>query len=217
VSGRSAEQILLDSLSMMKKGKIQAIPDEDARLVAACREGDLRAFEALVRKHQARVFTLAFRVAGEHEDAGELTQDAFVAAWRGLEDFHGEVAFSTWLTTITVNLARNRLKQLRTRRPRERDSLDAPVPAREGCVAPDPPSDVPSTQERLEREEVRQRMEGCINGLEPAFREVLVLRDLEEYSYGEIGAILGLAEGTVKARLSRARDGVRECLKLGGL
>lgn len=200
-------------MSIMKKGKIRAIPDEDDSLVASCRKGNLTAFEALVRKHQTRAFTLAFRVIGDYEDAGEVVQDAFVAAWRGLENFRGEASFSTWLTTITVNLARNRLKQVRGRRIRESHSLDEPVPACEGCVTFDPPSDAPSAHERLESEEVRQRVQGCINGLEPGFKEVLVLRDVEEYSYGEIGEILSLAEGTVKSRLFRARDAVRGCLK----
>jgi RNA polymerase sigma-70 factor (ECF subfamily) len=197
----------------MKKGKIRAIPDEDASLVASSRKGNLTAFEALVRKHQARVFNLAFRILGDYEDAGEIAQDAFVAAWRGLGSFRGEASFSTWLTTITVNLARNRLKQVRGRRFRETRSLDEPVPVCEGCVAFDPPSEAPSAHERMETEEVRQRVQGCINGLEPGFREVLVLRDVEEYSYGEIGEILSLAEGTVKSRLFRARDAVRDCLK----
>jgi RNA polymerase sigma-70 factor, ECF subfamily len=197
----------------MKRGKIRAIPDEDASLVASCRKGDLRAFEALVRKHQTRVFTFAFRILGDFEDAGEIVQDAFVAAWRGLGTFRCEASFSTWLTTITLNLARNRLKQVRGRRLREPLSLDDPVPLCEGCVVSDPPSDAPSALERLESEEIRQRVQGCINGLDPVFREVLVLRDVEEFSYGEIGKLLSLAEGTVKSRLFRARDAVRDCLK----
>lgn len=192
---------------------MRAIPDEDATLLASCRKGDLTAFEALVRKHQTRVFTLAYRILGDYEDAGEMVQDAFVAAWRGLGSFRGDASFSTWLTTITVNLARNRLKQVRTRRFREPRSLDDPVHLCEGCVASDPPSDAPSAHERLEREEVRQKVQGCISGLEPGFREVLVLRDIEEFSYGEIGEILSLTAGTVKSRLFRARDAVRDCLK----
>lgn len=189
-------------------------PDEDdARLIAACRQGDLAAFERLVVRYQARMFSLAFRILGGHEDAAEIVQDAFVAAYRGLSGFRGDAAFSTWLTTITLNLARNRLQQLRTRRHREPVSLDDPLPACEDCLVAQPVSSEPSALELVERQDVRRRVQECINRLEAGFREVLVLRDVEEYSYGEIGAMLSLAEGTVKSRLSRARDAVRQCLK----
>lgn len=188
------------------------IIDEDAELVNSCRTGDLSAFEVLVRKYEKKIFNLAFRVVGEYEDAAEVSQDAFVSAYRSLDRFRGDSTFSTWLTTITVNLARNRLKQSRTRRLREQCSLDAPITGCEGCSI-DPPSNGPSALQQLEREELRQRVRGCIGALEPGFREVLVLRDLEEHSYGEIGSMLKLAEGTVKSRLSRAREAVRDCLK----
>jgi len=198
----------------MIRTKKRTLPDEDAELVASCRAGDLDAFESLVRKHQTRMFTLAFRVLGNYEDAGEIVQDAFVSAYRNLGKFRGDAAFTTWLTTITVNLARNRLQQMMSRRSREVCSLDDPVPGCGECSkSHDPPSDRPSAHELLEREELRQRVQGCINGLEPGFREALVLRDVEEYSYGEIGTMLRLAEGTVKSRIARAREAIRDCLK----
>ncbi|RQW85080.1 MAG: sigma-70 family RNA polymerase sigma factor [Geobacter sp.] len=198
----------------MIRSKKRLLPDEDAELVASCRAGDLSAFETLVKKHQTRMFTLAFRVLGNQEDAGEVVQDAFVSAYRGLGKFRGDAAFTTWLTTITVNLARNRLQQMVSRRSREVCSLDDPIPGCGECnKANDPPSAGPSALELLEREEIRQRVQGCINGLEPGFREALVLRDVEEYSYGEIGTMLSLAEGTVKSRIARAREAIRACLK----
>ena len=95
------------------------IIDEVAELVNSCRAGDLSAFEVLVRKYEKKIFILAFRVVGEHEDAAEVSQDAFVSAYRSLDRFRGDSTFSTWLTTITVNLARDRLKQSRTRKYRE--------------------------------------------------------------------------------------------------
>lgn len=190
------------------------LPDEDAELVVSCREGDLSAFEILVKKYQTRMFTLAFRVLGNHEDAGEVVQDAFVSAYRGLEKFRGDAAFTTWLTTITINLARNRLQQILSRKSREVCSLEDPIPGCGECSrSHDPPSSGPSAHEQLEREETRQRVQGCISALEPGFREVLVLREIEEYSYGEIGAMLRLAEGTVKSRIARARESIRDCLK----
>jgi RNA polymerase sigma-70 factor (ECF subfamily) len=197
----------------MTEGIVDTLTSEDSVLVSACRKGDVDAFEKLVNKYKGRVFSLAFRVLGNYEDATEVAQDAFVAAWRGLGGFRGTAAFSTWLTTITVNQARNRLKQTRMRRQREPYSLDEPVQLCDGCVDSDPPSDGPSAHDQLEREEVRERVQGCINGLEPGFREVLVLRDVEGFSYGEIGTMLRMNDGTVKSRLSRAREAIRDCLK----
>lgn len=197
----------------MIEGKPDTVINEDSVLVSDCRKGNVDAFEALVRKYQGKVFSLAFRVLGDYEDASEVAQDAFVAAWRGLGGFRGNAAFSTWLTTITVNQARNRLQQTRTRRHREPYSLDEPVKLCDGCVESDPPSDGPSAHEQLEREEVRERVQSCINGLETGFREVLVLRDVEGFSYGEIGTMLRMNDGTVKSRLSRAREAIRDCLK----
>jgi RNA polymerase sigma-70 factor (ECF subfamily) len=197
----------------MIREKRRATTDDDAELVASSRKGDLRAFEALVGKYRNRMFTLVYRILGDYDDAAEVTQDAFVSAWRALGKFRGEALFSTWLTKIAVNLSRNRLQQVRNRCSREAYSLDEPIPGCEDCRHSDPSSDGPSAQEMLEQEEIRKRVQGCINGLEPGFREVLVLRDVEEYSYGEIGGMLGLAEGTVKSRLSRAREAIRGCLK----
>ena len=86
------------------------IVDEDAALVASWRRGELSSFEALVRKYQKRMLNIAFRITDDYEDACEVTQDAFVAAFKGIESFRGAARFSTWLTSITLNLSRNRQK-----------------------------------------------------------------------------------------------------------
>jgi len=186
---------------------------DDAELVAAWRKGDPDAFGILVRRHQKTMLNLALRMVGNFEEACEVAQDAFLAAHRGLPGFRGEARFSTWLTAITLNQARNRLAALASRRRNEAFSLDAPLDTDRGPVFPDPPSQAPGPLEMLERQTLRRRVEGCIQALPAAFREVLVLRDLQERSYEEIGALLKVREGTVKSRLSRAREGVKDCLK----
>jgi RNA polymerase sigma-70 factor (ECF subfamily) len=159
------------------------------------------------------MLNLALRMVGNFEEACEVAQDAFLAAHRGLSGFRGEARFSTWLTAITLNQARNRLAALASRRRNEAFSLDAPLATAQGPVFPDPPSQAPGPLELLERQALRRRVEGCVQALPAAFREVLVLRDLQERSYEEIGALLKVREGTVKSRLSRAREGVKDCLK----
>jgi RNA polymerase sigma-70 factor, ECF subfamily len=176
---------------------------DDVELVAACRNGDSGAFEVLVRRHQKAMLNLAYRVVGSYEDACEVVQDAFVSAYKGLSSFREEARFSTWLTTITLNHARNGLERIVARRRREGHSL----------AEQDPLSTAPSALEQMEDRAVRKQIEKCIASLPVEFREVLVLRDIQERSYEEIGTVLNVREGTVKSRLFRAREGVKECLK----
>jgi RNA polymerase sigma-70 factor (ECF subfamily) len=189
------------------------VPDDDAGLVASSQKGDLDAFEALVRKHQKRMLNIAFRLIDDYEEACEVVQDAFVSAYKNITTFRGESKFTTWLTTITLNLSKNRLKQMKSRQSREAYSIDEPVRTEEGQMVIDPPSNEPSVLDRLEKRDIRNRVKDCITALDPEFREVLVLRDLQDFSYDEIAGMLRMREGTVKSRLFRAREMVKDCLK----
>jgi RNA polymerase sigma-70 factor (ECF subfamily) len=182
-------------------------------LVASAQQGDLSAFESLVAKHQKRMLNIAFRIIGDYEDACEVVQDAFLSAYRNLKGFRAEAKFTTWLTAITVNLSRNRLRRVVLRQKREPLSLDAPIMTNDGEVMPDPPSKEPSVLDRMERQDRSQKVQDCIKALEHDFREVLILRDLQDFSYEEIGGMLKVAAGTVKSRLFRARESVKACLK----
>ncbi len=187
--------------------------DDDAGLVALSQMSDLKAFEALVRKHQKRMLNIAFRLIDDYEEACEVVQDAFVSAYKNIRTFRGDSKFSTWLTSITVNLSKNRLKQVRSRRGHEAFSIDEPVQTDEGRMVIDPPSHEPSVLDRLETRDIGNRVQECIKALAPDFREVLVLRDMQDFSYEEIASVLRMREGTVKSRLFRAREMVRDCLK----
>jgi RNA polymerase sigma-70 factor (ECF subfamily) len=194
-------------------GMQQPYTNDDAALAAACRNGDLSAFETLVERHQRMMINIAFRMTGVYEDACDIVQDSFIAAWRKIGDYRGEAKFSTWLTAIVVNLSRNRLQQMQQRGRREAYSLNAPLPGGDDETMPDPPSGARSVLEQLEEDELRRFLQHCIDALTPEFREVLVLRDMQELSYEEVGGALKLREGTVKSRLFRARDAVKDCLK----
>jgi RNA polymerase sigma-70 factor, ECF subfamily len=187
--------------------------DIDAPLVAAAQGGDLQAFEALVARHQKRMLNIAYRFLDDYDEACDTAQEAFVSAYKHLGSFRGEAKFTTWLTTITVNFSKNRLKQLKSRKGHEAYSLDDPIDTDDGSLKHDPPSNETSALRKLEQDEIRQRVQHCVKKLEPDFREVLVLRDLQNFSYEEIGDILKVRAGTVKSRLFRAREMVKECLK----
>jgi RNA polymerase sigma-70 factor (ECF subfamily) len=184
---------------------------EDYEVVDLCRKGDFNAFAILVRRHQRAMLNIAFRITGDYDDACDVVQDAFIAAYRGLSSFRGTARFSTWLTTITLNHSRNHISQNRSRR-RYEESVTKPI-AGAMYLFENLPSSAPSALDRLEGRAVSEKVRDCISALPIDFREVLVLRDLEEYSYEEVGTTLGIQEGTVKSRLFRAREGVKDCLK----
>jgi len=191
----------------------QKTTDEDYEFVSLCKEGDVDAFEVLVRKHQKRMLNIAYRMIGNYEEACDVVQDAFISAYRSIKSFKGKAKFSTWLYTIVMNLSKNRLKQLRTQLHREKFSIDNPVLTNNGQIRGELASIGPSALESLERRDVQQKVQECINSLDEEFREVLILRDIQGFSYDEISDVLTVPKGTVKSRLFRAREAVKDCLK----
>jgi len=201
------------SITLSNTDERRSAPDEDAALVLASRNGELDAFELLVTRHQKRMLNIAFRLTGDYNDACEVVQDVFISAYKNIGTFRGDAKFTTWLTTITVNLSKNRLKQIKARRSRMAFSLDDPIRTEDGTMTVDPPSLKPSVLDEMLKRDLRAVVQECIKKLEGLFREVLVLRDMQDFSYEEIGRILKVREGTVKSRLFRAREMVKTCLK----
>jgi RNA polymerase sigma-70 factor (ECF subfamily) len=159
------------------------------------------------------MLNIAYRMIGNYEEACEIVQDAFISAYRNLKGFKGKSKFSTWLYTIVMNLSKNRLKRLKTQLHREKFSLDNPVLTNDGQIKVEPASSEPSALDKLEKRDVQQKVQECINSLDDEFREVLILRDIQGFSYAEISDLLKAPEGTVKSRLFRAREAVKDCLK----
>ena len=173
----------------------RAVPD-DAVDVALAQSGDTQAFERLYRSHVARVFSLARRMMGP-ETAEEATQDVFVRAWEKLGSFRGEAAFGTWLHRLAVNL----LLSQRARRGRDQARLDPGEDALDRRAS------------RGTRPELAMDLETAIGRLPVGARQIFVLHDIEGYKHGEIGASLGIAVGTSKAQLHRARMLLRSHLE----
>lgn len=187
--------------------------DEDREHVLLSINGDLDAFELLVDKYEKRMFNIAYRIAGDLEDAAEIVQDAFFSAHRNLKNFEQKSRFSTWLYSITVNTAKNRLAQARARNRHETCCLDDPPSHEEGKKNFELSSREPSALNLLINKDRQKSVQKCLSRLDQDFRSVIVLRDIQGFSYAEIGDMLAIAEGTVKSRLFRARDAVRDCLK----
>jgi RNA polymerase sigma-70 factor (ECF subfamily) len=195
------------------KERIQKAADEDTKIVSLCKKGDTDAFEVLVNKYQKKMLNIAYRMIGNYDDACEIVQDGFVSAFKNMKHFREEARFSTWLYTIVVNLSKNRLKQLTVKGHREELTLDNPMNPDDRQLKREPVSGEPSVLENIEERETQEVVQGCINSLDYEFREVIVLRDIQGFSYEELSDMLKMKEGTVKSRLFRAREALKSCLK----
>lgn len=181
----------------------------ESALIERWRGGDQRAFEDLVLRYEKRVYNLAFRMAGNADDAGDLAQEAFVRVYTALPNFRGQSSFATWLYRIATNVC---LDELRRRGRQPVLSLDQPVVMDEGPVARQTVDPAAGPLEELERSEVSAAVQQGISSLQPEHRAVLVLRDIQGLSYDEIAEALQCSLGTVKSRLNRARLALRERL-----
>ncbi len=190
----------------------RTIADDDAGFVARCRRGDTEAFAALVRRHQKKMLNIAFRMIGDYDEACDVVQEAFLSAYRAIGKFRGDARFSTWLCGIVLNHSRSHIKRKAARSRREAGSLDDPVESKNGSFVNEPCSQEESIVERLEKRELDEKVQDCIGFLDGEQREVLVLRDIQGFSYEEIGVLLKLPEGTVKSRLFRARNALKDGL-----
>ena len=171
---------------------------DERRLVEQAQAGDMAAFEELYRRNVGRVYALCMRLAGDASLAEELAQDVFVRAWERLGSFRGESAFSSWLHPLTVNVA---LSERRARRRRT-----ARVMTTDDLTPFEKPGRTPGPEAGMD-------LEKALATLPPGARSVFVLHDVEGYRHQEIAELTGVAEGTSKAQLHRARRMLREALE----
>ena len=186
----------------------------DRVLVDRFKSGDASAFDEMVSRYWGRIYSMVHQLLRNSEDAEEVTQDAFIRAHRGLVNFRGESAFSTWLFQIATNLARNRYWYWWRRKRDKSVSLDAPVSADNTTTLADIiPAEVETPDDITVTREFVSRIGSGMERLGSKHREILILRNVKNHSYSEIAAILGISVGTVKSRIARARESLRS--KLG--
>lgn len=181
---------------------------DESKLIRAARQGDVDAFNRLVLAYQDTAYTVAYRIIGEPDAAADAAQDAFIVAYRKLDQFQGE-RFKSWLLRIVTNACYDELRRRRRRPVASLDALDnvAPQGSLDGNALPESP------EQHVQRRELHQAIQDCLNALPDDQRVVAVLIDVQEYAYQEIVEITGLPLGTVKSRLSRARARLRDCLR----
>ena len=173
-------------------------------LISRARGGDREAFGALVEQYRDNVYRLAYRMCGNAYDADEAAQEAFVAAWRALPNFRGDAKFSTWLYRLTTNAAIDVMR----REKRHQTVGDGEMV--------DLADDADSPQETVERTEQQEAVQKALGTLSEEYREVLLLRYMEELDYAEIAEVLQLPSGTVKSRINRAKAALKAALLKSG-
>jgi RNA polymerase sigma-70 factor (ECF subfamily) len=176
-------------------------PDpEEGSLIAQSQRGNFDAFDRLVAAHEDRIYHAAYRITGNAEDARDAAQETFVKAFRALPRYRHEAAFGTWLHRIAVNASLDIVR----RRPQA-----PPVPLEEVVL----PAQTHNPDTEAERHEVQRRVHDALRRLAPDHRVIVVLRDLQGLAYEEIAEALRMPIGTVRSRLSRAREALRALLK----
>jgi RNA polymerase sigma-70 factor (ECF subfamily) len=171
----------------------------ETQLIERVRAGDPTAFRALYDTNVDRIYRLTYRMCGEDDLARDFTQEAFLRAYQRMDQFRGDAAFSTWLHSIAVSVTLNGLRKLDRHRKRERALEDA-APLADGRPPPADP-------------DLKERLAEAIDELPDIYRTVFLMHDLEGYNHADIASALDVAEGTSKARLSRARARLRERLR----
>jgi len=184
------------------------VREDEAQLVSAAKAGDVAAFEELVNRYERKIFRLGMNITQNREDAEDVMQDAFLKSYQNLDRFQGDSRFYTWLVRIAVNEA---LMKLRKRRPNQ-VSLDEPITDGEDSVFREIEDWGPSPEQRFAQTELNEILNQVIGELEPIFRVVFLLRDVEGLSTEETAQILGISVAAVKSRLLRARLKLRQKL-----
>lgn len=180
------------------------MPREEDRLVEEALEGDQRAFEILMEKHESKMYAVALRMCQNREDAQDCLQDAMLRIYKALPSFKGQSSFSTWAYRITMNTC---LDDLRRKKVRQAASLDQMLD-----LGWSPADEHNSTERHAENEELKRNLSRAIQMLPDEMRAAVVLRDVQGFSYDEIAVMLSTNVGTVKSRISRGREKLREIL-----
>jgi RNA polymerase sigma-70 factor (ECF subfamily) len=182
---------------------------QEEELVKRTLQGDTKAFEELVQQYESKIYALAYRYMGNEDDAYDMSQEAFIKAYRSLRSFKGHSSFGTWLYRVTTNVC---LDELRRRKRRIVPlSLDEPLATREGDeVDKEIPDNTPTADILYEQKEFSQYIQDLLDQLKPDHKTAIVLRDVLDLSYEEISEVLNCSIGTVKSRISRARETLRK-------
>ena len=183
--------------------------DMEKNLLERAKSGDVAAFEQLIESYQRKIFNIALRMLGNYDDAGDLTQEVLIRIYKSIKSFKEQSSFSTWIYRITTNVC---LDEIRKRKNRKVISLDEEIKLDDGDMKRQIENGEPSPEEMAETGDLKKVVNDAIARLSEEHRMVIVLRDIRGFSYEEIAEMLKCPEGTVKSRINRARQALKNIL-----
>lgn len=186
-----------------------AVAASEEGLVGRLKAGSFEAYEEVVGLYEKKIFNLAYRMVGNYEDANDLTQEVFVRLYHSIQSFRGDARFSTWLYRIANNVC---VDELRRRYRRKVEYLDEPIGTKDGSVRREIADWAGNPENVLETHELQACVQAGINSLPEEQRTAVILRDIQGFSYEEIAKILNCSLGTVKSRINRGRQSLKERL-----
>lgn len=184
--------------------------ESEKELIEKAKSGDVEAFEKLIEGCQKKVFNIAFRMIGNYDDASELAQEVFLKAYKSIKNFKGDSLFNTWIYKVTTNVC---LDEIRKRKNKKVISLDEDIEYDGSEIKRQIKDETPGPELTAESNELKKAVNESINVLPEDYKTVIILRDIQGFSYEEISNIINCPEGTVKSRINRARQALKKILQ----
>lgn len=188
---------------------VKHLNQQEISLIERVKEGDITSFEALIQPYQKKAFNIAYRMLGNLEDANDVTQEAMIKIYKSISGFQGKSSFSTWVYSVVSNSC---IDYMRKNRRAVVVSLDKEYDTGESMYKIEAVDEMNTPEYLFEKKETKQLIHDAINQLNVDQREIIILRDINGFSYQEIAEILKCSEGTVKSRISRARGSLKALL-----
>lgn len=183
----------------------------DEELVKKVKDGDIDAFEDIVKKYEKKIFSLIYNMLRNENEIEDIAQEVFIKVYKNLDKFHGDSSLYTWIYKIATNLCLDQIKKRK-----DIIYMDEKLRVNDDEVEIQIPSDEKTQDELYEQKELKQKLEKCIDKLPEKQRAMIVLRDIKGLAYDEIAEILELKLGTVKSQINRARLKLKELLEKDG-
>lgn len=183
----------------------------EKQLISRSKKGDISAFEELINKYERKAYNIAYRMMSNEEDAKDAAQEAFIKIYKSIKGFREESLFSTWLYKIVTNVC---LDELRKKKKNEAVSLEVSVESDKGTAYFELGAEEDTPEDYYERKEKSQLILNTIHSLKEDYKVIIILRDIQGFSYEEIASILNCSLGTVKSRINRARNVLKDKLKI---
>ncbi len=180
-------------------------------LVEKSQQGNIEAFEKLISAYQKKVFNIALRMTGNQDDASDISQEVFIKIFKSIGSFKKQSAFSTWVYKITINTCRDELRKQKNKR--NTISIDEGICLEDNKVERQIESNDPTPELMAEKHEIEKLLKEAIFQLSEDYKEVIILRDIQGFSYSDIAKMIDCPEGTVKSRINRARSMLKDILK----